>query len=63
MKVETKVWWRSKTLWLNFIAVIATVIQAKYGLILDPSTQGIILATLNVFFRVVTKEPLGLIPD
>jgi hypothetical protein len=43
--------------------VIATVLQAKYGLILDPSTQGIILATLNVFFRVITKEPLGLIPD
>lgn len=55
-----KVWWRSKTIWLNFLALAAAIFQAKYGLVLDATTQGAILATLNLVFRSITKEPLGL---
>ena len=58
-----KVWWKSKTLWLNFVALLAAVLQAKYGLVLDSATQGIILATMNLILRGVTKDPIGLEQD
>jgi len=55
-----KVWWRSKTLWVNFLALVATLLQAKFGFVLDPGLQGVILTSLNLIFRAVTKEPIGL---
>jgi hypothetical protein len=63
MKVETKVWWSSKTLWLNFMALMATFLQLKYGLLLDAATQGIILSILNIILRMITKEPIELKSD
>jgi hypothetical protein len=61
--VETKVWWSSKTIWLNLMALIATILQLKYGLILDATTQGVILSGLNIILRAITKEPIGLKSD
>lgn len=58
-----KVWWKSKTLWLNFVALLAAILQAKYGLVLDPATQGMILATMNLILRAITKDPIGLEQD
>ena len=61
--METKVWWSSKTIWLNLMALIATFLQFKYGLILDATTQGAILSGLNIILRAITKEPIGLKSD
>jgi hypothetical protein len=63
IEVETKVWWSSKTIWLNLVALIATFLQLKYGLILDATTQGVILSGLNIILRAITKEPIGLKSD
>ncbi|MBM4275673.1 MAG: hypothetical protein FJ134_14605 [Deltaproteobacteria bacterium] len=58
-----KVWWRSKTIWLNFIALLAAVLQARYGLVVDATAQGVILTGINIFLRTITKESIGLQMD
>jgi hypothetical protein len=55
-----KVWWLSKTLWVNFIALVAAILQAKFGFVLEPTTQVMILTTINLILRCVTKDPIGL---
>lgn len=55
-----KAWWRSKTLWVNAVALIASLLQLKFGLIIDPATQGVILTIVNLILRAVTNEPVGL---
>ena len=45
------------------MALIATFLQFKYGLILDATTQGAILSGLNIILRAITKEPIGLKSD
>ncbi len=55
-----KVWWRSKTLWLNFIALVSALVQSQYGFVLDPTLQGAFLAGVNLVLRGITKEAVGL---
>jgi hypothetical protein len=55
-----KAWWLSKTLWVNFIALVAAILQAKFGFVLEPTTQVMILTTINLILRCVTKDPIGL---
>jgi len=60
---DAKPFWASKTLWVNFIAVVAAVAGA-FGLDLglEPDTQvayvGAIMGVVNIILRVVTKAPL-----
>lgn len=43
-----KVWYRSKTLWINLIAVVALIAQAQYGFVIAPTGQaGILDITSN----------------
>jgi hypothetical protein len=53
--VTCKKWWQSKTLWVNLIALIASLAQAKWGLVLDPALQGVILTLVNLLLRAFTK--------
>ena len=46
----------SKTFWVNIIALIALIIQTKYGWIVDESMQMQILAVINIILRYVTSE-------
>tara|TARA_R110000787_G_C13411596_1_gene444239 strand:+ start:1052 stop:1240 length:189 start_codon:yes stop_codon:yes gene_type:complete len=58
-----KKWFKSKTLWVNLVAGIATVSTA-FGLDLglDAETQvsivGGLMAVINVVLRIVTKGPV-----
>ena len=56
--MDSKLWWKSKTLWVAFIALIASVAQAKWGLVIDPATQGIILSIIVILLRLETKGPV-----
>ena len=58
--MDSKVWWKSKQIWVAVIAMVATAIQAKYGFIISPDLQGYILALVMVILRVITKEPVTL---
>jgi len=49
--MKTKIWYKSRTLWVNFIALFAMILQMQFGFILDAETQGAIIILLNVFLR------------
>lgn len=60
MAEEIKKFWRSKTLWVNMIALVAMVVQAKYGFIIALEEQAAILVIANLVLRALTKEGLEL---
>lgn len=58
--MELKVWYKSKTLWTNIIALIALLVQAQYGFIILPEEQLAILAVINLILRGLTGSGLQL---
>jgi len=56
--MEGKKWYHSKVLWFNATAAIAALLQAKYGLVIDGPTQGLILTGVNLLLRAITKEQI-----
>lgn len=54
-----KAWYKSKTLWVNAIAIAAMFIPAHTGIVLDAETQVGILGFINLILRLVTKDPLN----
>ena len=57
-----KDWWKSKTLWINIIAIGAIIVKSELGLSLDPEYEvlviGGILAGINFVLRIITKEEI-----
>lgn len=63
--METKIWWASKTLWVNVVALIAMITSAfGLNLGLDAEMQvaivGAIMAVVNIVLRFATKTPVTL---
>lgn len=56
--METKKWYASKTVWVNGLAFIATVVQGYTGFVVSPELQGLLLTLVNVILRAVTKEEI-----
>jgi len=55
-----KKWYTSKTLWVNFMAGVAVIVQAIAGVEwLDPEVQGAIIVLINLALRIFTKTSLG----
>ncbi len=54
-----KHWSQSLTLWVNFIAIVAIILNSQFGIELDAETQAVvatsILAILNIILRLFTK--------
>ena len=57
--MDTKRWYTSKTLWLNLLAIAAFGVQAEFGYVLDAEAQAVILATINLILRIITKKGLS----
>lgn len=51
-------WYQSKTLWLNILALIASIVQWKYKLIIPGEIQGMILTILNIILRLDTSQAI-----
>ena len=51
-----KQWLKSKTLWVNIIAVSVIIAQGQFGYVITPELQLSILAGINFVLRLVTKE-------
>jgi len=62
MDKNKKLWWRSKTLWVNLVAGLALVGQSlpEVGFVIDAEAQAAILVVVNLVLRLVTKEAVGL---
>ena len=50
-----KKFWKSKTLWVNLIGLIAAIFTDK----ITPEMEFSALSVINVILRTVTKEPIG----
>lgn len=50
--------YKSKTFWVNVIALIGFIVQQKSGFVIDENIQIQILAIINILLRAVTKEPV-----
>ena len=57
--IMTKIWYLSKTMWVNAIGIVAIITQGQFGFVIDPSTQLAMLAVLNMFLRAVTGENIA----
>lgn len=53
-----KKWYTSKTVWVNVFAVAALSLQLKYGFIIGPEWQSIMLSGVNLVLRKITKEEI-----
>jgi len=56
--MDPKIWYASKTLWVNVIAAVALLIQHKTGYIIPPEYQVVALLVINSVLRVVTGQPV-----
>jgi hypothetical protein len=61
--MENKEFWKSRTLWVNFIAIVGIVLNSIYGIDLDAETQAAlatsILAVINIILRLLTNQGIG----
>lgn len=56
-----KAFYRSKTFWVNMIAIAGMISQSVWGVVLlDFVDQATILAVVNLILRAVTDEGIGL---
>ena len=53
-----KKWIRSKTLWINLIAIAAIILQAEYGFVVSPEIELGVLGIINLVLRAITNEGL-----
>jgi hypothetical protein len=54
-----KKWYESKTVWFNFVAFLAVLLQAQTGhVVLNVETQGVILTGINMILRLITKHKI-----
>ncbi len=54
-----KKWWKSKTVWVNVIALVALLLQSQIGFELNAEETASILVVINLIMRAITKEPLN----
>lgn len=53
-----KSWYKSKTFWVNLIALISIPVRAELGLVLLPEGELALLAIINLLLRKITKEEI-----
>ena len=55
---EVKSFWKSKTLWINVLAIVGAVCTAFSGELTTAGTLTLV-AVVNIVLRIVTKTKLG----
>ena len=53
-----KKWIKSKTLWVNAIAIVGIIVRSEMGYTFTPEAELIILGAINMILRVITKEKI-----
>ena len=53
-----KKWYTSKTIWMNVVAVVTSVVAARFGFDLSADIQVGILTGFNILLRKVTKSEI-----
>lgn len=55
---EKKEWYKSKTVWINVIMLVALLAQTQTGFVVSADEQMGILAVINLILRIVTTQGL-----
>lgn len=50
--------WESKTFWVNVVAGGCMLAQMRWGFVVSPETQAVVLSAVNVVLRKITKDPV-----
>ena len=59
--METKLFWQSKTFWVNILAAAGLIVNAQMdGYDFGPEAQAAIIAFINVVLRFVSKDAISL---
>lgn len=53
-----KEWWRSRTIWVNGVALIASISAVAVGVEINAGAQGAIITILNLLLRFDTDGPI-----
>lgn len=53
-----KKWYTSKTIWVNVIAAISSLVASQFGYTITVELQAGILMGINIILRVITKESI-----
>jgi len=53
-----KKWYKSKTFWVNLIAIGSIITRSEFGLILTVEGEIALLAIINLLLRKITKEKI-----
>jgi len=53
-----KKFWKSKTFWMNIIALVALALQIEYGFVASIELQAVALGIVNLMLRKYTNEGL-----
>jgi len=56
--MENKIWYLSKTLWINVLAIVAIIVQGTLGYNISAEMQVSLLAIINIIMRAITNQPL-----
>ena len=49
---------KSRTIWVNTLALVALVLQAQFGFVLTSEAQGAVLILLNIILRFDTDTAI-----
>ena len=58
MNNNQKPFWKSKTLWVNTIALIALILQGQFGFVIEPEEQTAIIIVANLILRAFTNAEI-----
>lgn len=50
--------WESKTFWVNIVAGGAMLAQMRWGFVISPETQAVVLSLINIGLRKITKDAI-----
>ena len=53
-----KKWYTSKTIWVNVIAAISSLVASQFGYTITVELQAGILMGINIILRIITKESI-----
>lgn len=53
-----KKWYFSKTFWTNVVMALAVTVQSKYGFVVGPELQALVITGVNLILRKLSKEAI-----
>jgi len=56
--MENKLWYTSKTLWVNVIAIAGVISSNVFGYTISAEMAVSILSAINIFLRFITGKPI-----